>query len=81
MMAAPSTSYLLIAGGGNELETAFNRHFTTSIGDRATLWIVPSAPHTAAFGLYPDEYERRVIAFFDTTLLHHALKPPSTTAP
>ena len=46
-----------------------------TVGDRATLWIAPNAPHTAAFGLYPQEYERRVIAFFDTTVLDHALKP------
>jgi hypothetical protein len=65
MIATPATSYLLIAGGDNEREVAFNELFTASVGERTTLWIAPGAPHTGAFGLYPDEYERRVIAFFD----------------
>jgi fermentation-respiration switch protein FrsA (DUF1100 family) len=31
------------------------------------LWIVPGAGHAAAFGQAPAEYERRVIAFFEST--------------
>jgi len=69
MAAADSTSFLLIAGGANELEVAFNELFTATVGERATLWVAPDAPHTGAFSLYPDEYERRVIAFFDAALL------------
>jgi hypothetical protein len=69
MMAAPSTSYLLITGGDNEMEVAFNELFTQSVDERANLWVASGAPHTGAFGLYPDEYQRRVIAFFDATIL------------
>ncbi|HSD84574.1 MAG TPA: alpha/beta fold hydrolase [Anaerolineae bacterium] len=68
MIAAPLTSYLLIAGGDNEKEVAFNELFAASVGEQATLWVAPGARHTGAFGLYPDEYERRVIAFFDAAL-------------
>jgi hypothetical protein len=30
------------------------------------LWVVPGAYHTAALGFYPEEFERRVLAFFGT---------------
>ena len=64
LMAAPSTTYLFIAAGGNGMEVAFNELFAAAVPERSQLWIAPKATHTAAFGLYPDEYERRVIAFF-----------------
>ena len=70
MIAAPSTSYLLIAGGGNQREVAFNELFAASTPDRSQLWIAPEASHTGAFGLYPEEYEQRVIAFFDRVVLN-----------
>jgi len=69
MVAAPSTSYLLIAGGGNQREVDFNELFAAATPDRSQLWIAPGASHTGAFGLYPAEYEQRVIAFFDAALL------------
>jgi uncharacterized protein len=69
MTAAPPTSYLLIAGGGNQREVAFNELFAAATPDRSRLWIAPEAAHTGAFGLYPEEYEQRVSAFFDAALL------------
>jgi hypothetical protein len=33
-------------------------------GDRSELWYLPKASHTAALKQYPEEYERRVTAFF-----------------
>jgi pimeloyl-ACP methyl ester carboxylesterase len=68
MIAAPMTSYLLIAGGDNQREVAFNELFAAAVSDRAELWIAPDAPHTGAFGRYPAEYEQRVIAFFDRVM-------------
>ncbi len=69
MVEAKSTAFLLIAGGSNHMEVDFNEVFAATIGERAALWIAPDAPHTGAFNLYRDEYERRVIAFFDAALL------------
>jgi pimeloyl-ACP methyl ester carboxylesterase len=69
MLAAPVTSYLLIAGGANQREVAFNQLFTRATSNRSELWIAPEAPHTGAFALYPAEYEQHVIEFFATTLL------------
>ena len=68
MVEAKSTSYLLIAGGANEQEVAFNQLFAETVGERANLWVVPEAGHTEAFSRYQDEYERRVIEFFKSTL-------------
>jgi pimeloyl-ACP methyl ester carboxylesterase len=66
MLEAETTQFLLIAGGANALEVDFNEMFAETIGGRAALWVAPEAAHTAAAGLYPDEYEQRVIAFFDS---------------
>ncbi|MBN1287724.1 MAG: alpha/beta fold hydrolase [Anaerolineae bacterium] len=65
MIEAESTTYLLIAGGGNQNEVDFNTLFAETVGDRAVLWVAPDAPHTGAFDRYPDEYEQRVLAFLD----------------
>lgn len=69
MVEAKSTSYLLIAGGANALEVDFNQLFADTLDERATLWIAPNAPHTGAFGRYPEEYEQRVITFLNKALL------------
>jgi dienelactone hydrolase len=68
MVEARDTAFLLIAGGEKSLETAFNQLFAENLGERATLWVAPGAGHTQALALYPEEYERRVLAFFDTAL-------------
>jgi pimeloyl-ACP methyl ester carboxylesterase len=69
LLAAPATAYLFIAGGDNEREAAFNGLFAAATSNRSQLWIAPGARHTGAFGLYPDEYEQLVIAFFDRVVL------------
>jgi len=69
MLEAKSTRFLWIAAGSNDQEVAFNRLFASAVGERGLLWIAPKAAHTGAFGLYPEEYERRVTGFFDAALL------------
>ena len=71
MVEAGSTQYLLIAAGGEEMEGAFNQRFVEAVGPRAALWVAPEVSHIGAFARYPDEYEQRVIAFFDAALLDH----------
>jgi dienelactone hydrolase len=68
MIEAKDTAFLLIAGGEESLETAFNQLFAQTLGERATLWVAPGAGHTQAMALYPEEYERRVLSFFDSAL-------------
>ena len=69
MVEAETTAFLLIAAGNNGQEVDFNELFAETLGARATLWIAPDVAHTDAFERYPDEYEQRVFAFFDTALL------------
>jgi len=69
MQRAAATSYLLIAAGNNKREVAFNEVFAETLGERATLWIVPGVGHTGALARYPAEYEQRVIDFLDERLL------------
>jgi pimeloyl-ACP methyl ester carboxylesterase len=68
MIESRSTKFMLIAGGGNQLEVAFNEMFTERLGNRAALWIAPEAEHVQAFHQFPAEYEQRVIEFFDSVL-------------
>jgi len=35
-------------------------------GGPKQLWVVPNAYHTAALGFYPEEFQRRVLSFFQT---------------
>jgi hypothetical protein len=30
------------------------------------LWVVPGAYHSAALGFYPEEFQRRVLSFFNS---------------
>jgi hypothetical protein len=74
MQAAASTRFLLIAAGANAQEVAFNQLFAQTVGQRATLWVAPNASHTGAFGMYPQDYEARVIGFFDQVFKYAALE-------
>jgi pimeloyl-ACP methyl ester carboxylesterase len=69
MVEAKSTRFLWIAAGANPLETKFNRLFAASLGERGSLWVAPEASHVGAFSLYPEEYEQKVVSFFDSMLL------------
>jgi uncharacterized protein len=70
MVEAKSAAFLLIAGGANRLEVSFNELFAQTVGSRSTVWVAPEAAHTGAFSRYPDEYEQRVITFFNQSLLN-----------
>ncbi len=72
---AQSTHFLFIAGGAEDQEVKFNQLFADTVGERAELWVAPNAWHVGAFSLYPDDYEQRVIGFFDRTLLSVSAAP------
>jgi hypothetical protein len=50
--------------GGEQL----NPLYFDSAGEPKELWLVPGAGHTGGLDAQPEEYERRVIAFFDEAL-------------
>jgi hypothetical protein len=68
MSEAEDTAFLLVAAGRDAQEVDFNTLFAETVGERVTLWVAQDASHTGAFKRYPDEYEGRVIGFFDAVL-------------
>lgn len=46
-----------------------NPTFYAAAGEPKTIWEIPEASHTGGLDARPEEYERRVIAFFDKALL------------
>jgi uncharacterized protein len=58
LIAAPNS------GHGEEL----NRGYARAAGDSATLWEIPESGHVGGLEARPEEYERRVVGFFDTEL-------------
>jgi fermentation-respiration switch protein FrsA (DUF1100 family) len=64
------TPLLLIAGGqGIPQERDLNRIYAEAAREPVELWDLPEVGHTAAIRERPDEYERRVVGFFDDALL------------
>lgn len=51
--------------GGEQL----NELYFENAGQPKTLWQVPGSTHAQGYAAKPDEYERRVVAFFDDALL------------
>ena len=58
---------LLIRGGRGHQDEALNERYAAAAAN-ATLWTMPEAGHTAGLDADPEEYERRVVAFFDAAL-------------
>ena len=61
-IARSSAPHLLVSAGKAEKE--WGELYDKAGGDRSELWYLPKAGHTAALKQYPEEYERRVAAFF-----------------
>jgi uncharacterized protein len=59
---------LLIAAPNAPTGEKLNRGYAAAAGDSATLWEIPEAKHMGGQASRPEEYERRVIGFFDRAL-------------
>jgi hypothetical protein len=59
---------LLIRGLDGQQQEVLNRVYYDEARPPKTLWEVPGAGHTAALSAKPQEYERRVVGFFDHAL-------------
>jgi dienelactone hydrolase len=59
---------LLIAAPNAPNGEKLNRGYAKAAGDSATLWEIPESGHVGGLKARPEEYERRVIAFFDQAL-------------
>jgi hypothetical protein len=65
---APRPLFLIYTPHGQGAET-LNPTFFAAASEPKTLWEIPEASHTGGLSARPEEYERRVIAFFDEALL------------
>jgi uncharacterized protein len=66
---APRPLFLIYAThglGGEEL----NPQLYAAAGEPKTLWEISDAGHTGGLEAHPQQYEQRVVAFFDDALLH-----------
>jgi uncharacterized protein len=62
------TSPTLLISAGTAEESQFGDLYERAAGPRLSHWNVPDATHTHAIREHPEQYERRVVSFFDTTL-------------
>lgn len=67
-LISPRPIFLIYTPHGQGAET-LNRNFYAAARGPKTLWEIPEADHTGGITARPHEYERRVIAFFDSALL------------
>lgn len=65
---APRPVFFIYAGHGTGGED-LNRDYYRAAGEPKPLWRVPDAHHTHGYQTAPHDYERRVISFFDRSLL------------
>ena len=64
---APRSTLLIYAGrgaGGEELQP----HYYEAARQPKMIWLIPEAGHTGGLSARPNEYERRVVGFFERTL-------------
>jgi MYXO-CTERM domain-containing protein len=65
---APRPVFLIWAPRGVDTEV-LNRGYFEAAGAPKTLWEIPESKHVGGLQARPEEYERRVVGFFDDALL------------
>ena len=66
---SPTPLLLISTGGSLPVERDFNRIYAKAAREPVELWDLPEVNHTAAIRERPEEYQRRVVRFFDNALL------------
>ena len=66
---APTPLFLIYAVPGQGGEAELSELYFDSAREPKEIWLVPGAGHTGGIEARPDEYERRVVGFFDDALL------------
>jgi dienelactone hydrolase len=59
---------LLIAAPNSPNGEKLNRGYHAAAGENSTLWEIPESKHVGGLAARPDEYEKRVVGFFDEAL-------------
>jgi dienelactone hydrolase len=62
---------LFIAAGQADYEISIAHRYADSAGPTAQVWEIPEAGHVAGIFVRPEEYQRRMLAFFDASLSDH----------
>jgi pimeloyl-ACP methyl ester carboxylesterase len=68
-LIAPRPIFLIYADPGQGGESVRQPKYHAAAGKPKEIWRVPGAGHTGGLEAQPEEYERRVVAFFDEALL------------
>jgi uncharacterized protein len=66
---SPRPVFLVYADPGMGGESTRQPAYYAAAGEPKAIWKVPGARHTGGFEAQPAEYERRLLAFFDRSLL------------
>jgi uncharacterized protein len=66
---APTPVFFIYAVPGQGGEAELTETFYEAAQEPKEIWLVPGAGHTGGIEAQPEEYERRVVGFFDDTLL------------
>lgn len=61
---------LLLIATDQPLERAITQSFYDAADEPKTLWYIPDVGHGGGFGIFADDYEARITAFFDAALLN-----------
>jgi fermentation-respiration switch protein FrsA (DUF1100 family) len=65
--------FFIYAGHGQGGEN-LNPRFYAAAHEPKTLWKIPEGEHTGGIEARPQEYERRVVGFFDENLLQRRMR-------
>jgi dienelactone hydrolase len=66
---SPQAVFLVYATDGQFAEVELTDDYYAAAGEPKRIWEVPEGGHIGGYAARPDEYEQRVVDFFDTELL------------
>jgi fermentation-respiration switch protein FrsA (DUF1100 family) len=66
---SPTPLFIIYGEHGQDGERNLNPTYYKAAGEPKAIWEVPGSGHVGGVDARPKEYERRVVAFFDRTLL------------
>ena len=73
---APTPVLFIYAVPGQGGEAELTETFYEAAREPKEIWLVPGAEHTGGIEAQPEEYERRVVGFFDDALLEPEGRTP-----
>jgi fermentation-respiration switch protein FrsA (DUF1100 family) len=73
---SPTPVFLIYAVPGQGGEAELTETFYEAAREPKEIWLVPGAEHTGGIEAQPEEYERRVVGFFDDALLSDEGRKP-----